>query len=369
MRRLLQTRRHTLHHTAHDHEGNRREGKQLGNPDPQSTIKPACRRQVKGIFQQLIHDAGAAKQQNQSEPDHKRRRDDGQQGDHAQWRLDSRAGTALGQQRHHGSQQRRTGGRQQGQKKRVPGHAATHTTGQTVQTPDALIANAIKDGSQRPLPLLCQQGAVQGLADRERNEQQQQHRAANDGGCNEKITLEITAPRQPEGGDHQQREQGQEGTAANTELPQRQFSPQCSERIERPALGANQKTTHQQPHEPGQSASQQPATLHLAGRDAQPKGGDRQAQQPQPQPEPPVQQGLQQAIGRFRAAQNLRQDAVPRGILDRIPGQQQVSQQAQRQPDANSLVGVLLHQRGRELTSFSHFAIRRRRSALAPYLA
>jgi hypothetical protein len=51
LRRLLQTRCHTLHHTAHDHEGNRREGKQLGNPDPQSTIKPACRRQVKGIFQ------------------------------------------------------------------------------------------------------------------------------------------------------------------------------------------------------------------------------------------------------------------------------------------------------------------------------
>jgi hypothetical protein len=76
---LFHAGRHPLHHTAHDHESDGRKGKQLRNPDAKQAIKPARGRHIKSPFQKLIDHTGAAKQQNQAQTNHKRRRDDGQQ--------------------------------------------------------------------------------------------------------------------------------------------------------------------------------------------------------------------------------------------------------------------------------------------------
>ena len=84
LRRLLQAGRDALHHAAHDHEGDRREGEGLRQPHAEPAVEPARRRDAEGPLQQLVDDAGAAEQQDQAQADDERRRDDRQQRQHLQ---------------------------------------------------------------------------------------------------------------------------------------------------------------------------------------------------------------------------------------------------------------------------------------------
>jgi hypothetical protein len=84
LRGLFQAGRHALHHAAHDHEGNGREGKGLRHPHAKPAIEPARRRDAEGVFQKLVDHPGTAKQQDEAQAHHERRRDDGQHGHHVQ---------------------------------------------------------------------------------------------------------------------------------------------------------------------------------------------------------------------------------------------------------------------------------------------
>ena len=61
LRGLLHRRAHALHHTAHDHEGNGREGKHLRQPNSEHAIKPARGLHAPGPFQGLVEQTGPAK--------------------------------------------------------------------------------------------------------------------------------------------------------------------------------------------------------------------------------------------------------------------------------------------------------------------
>jgi hypothetical protein len=99
-----------------------------------------------------------------------------------------------------------------------------------------------------------------------------------------------------------------------------------------------------------------------------------QAGEPGPEPDAPLRERLHEPVGAFGCAERLRDRLIPDRVLDRIPGQQQVGQQSDRDPEPDRGIGVpRCHLRaahfGSELTSFSQRAIKRRRSALAPYFA
>ncbi|MEY4140598.1 MAG: hypothetical protein RLZZ371_2780 [Pseudomonadota bacterium] len=110
-----------------------------------------------------------------------------------------------------------------------------------------------------------------------------------------------------------------------------------------PAFGANREAAQQQAQKSRQSTRQQPAALRFSRRNHQTDGSNAQPEQTQSQPDPPVQDGLQQTIGGFGAGKNLRQHAVPGGVLDGVPGQHQVGQQAGDEPEAYCLIGIFIH--------------------------
>ena len=120
---------------------------------------------------------------------------------------------------------------------------------------------------------------------------------------------------------------------------------QCAvEALERPAFGADHEATDHQPGKTQQAARQQPAApapCRAAPSDPRP-----------PAPARPARRAARcarsaRACTRPLAVsvpcQDLRQHAVPGGVLDGVPGQDQVGQQARQQPEANGLVRVLRH--------------------------
>jgi hypothetical protein len=226
--------------------------------------------------------------------------------------------------------------------KRVPRHAAAHTAGQTPQAPDPLVADALIEGHQGPVPVLVQEGAIQGLADRESDEHHQQHRAPHHGRRDEQVAFEKAASRHATSEDHHQREQGNERADPDAELIDRERPPGGIEGCERPALGADHEATHDQSGTPEQAACQKPKALRLAWRPLQAYGRHGEAGQTAEQPDPPMHQGLHQPIGGFRALQDLAAARGTRRVLDGVPRQDQVSQQARHQPQANGLVRMLI---------------------------
>jgi hypothetical protein len=84
LRRFLQAGRDALHHAAHDHEGDGREGEGLRQPHAEAAVEPARGLDAEGPFEQLVDDAGAAEQQDQAEAHHEGRRDDRQQRQHVE---------------------------------------------------------------------------------------------------------------------------------------------------------------------------------------------------------------------------------------------------------------------------------------------
>ena len=197
---------------------------------------------------------------------------------------------------------------------------------------------------------LVEERAVQRLGHREGDEEHQQHRATHYRRRDEQVPLEEATPRHPCRADHHQRQQRHESADTDAELVARQLAEQRREDRQRPALGTDQEATGKQPAKADQTACQEPASLRLACGQRQADAGDRHAQQAHKQPAAPVHHRLQQPVGGFRAAQHLRQHAVPRSVLDRIPGQHQIGQQADAEPERDRPVGAAVHRATRRFS-------------------
>ena len=148
LRRFLQGRTDPLHHTAHDHESDRGEGEHLRQPDPKNAVEPARRWDAEGPLHELVVQARAAKQQNQTQAHHKWRNDDGQHGQYIEGARKSGL-PALGPQRHQGAHEGGASGGQQGQVERVPRHATAALLPDTPQPPNAFGGQAFDQCARR----------------------------------------------------------------------------------------------------------------------------------------------------------------------------------------------------------------------------
>ena len=136
----------SLYDTAHDHEGDRREGEQLRDPGAEEAVEPACRRDIESVFEKLVDDPGAPEEQDQAEAHDEWWRDDRQQGDDAKRCLDARSCVTFGQQCHHRAEDccaKRAGQREE---QGVPGNTALNCAGKAAQAPDACVTDADEHG-------------------------------------------------------------------------------------------------------------------------------------------------------------------------------------------------------------------------------
>jgi hypothetical protein len=231
----------------------------------------------------------------------------------------------------------------------------------------------------------------QRLEHRVGDEQRQQHAAADHAAATNRSPLEDSRAARCRRRQHHQRPSATKRPSP-CRTGAREFAELRVERREAPALGADQEAAGQHAERPS-AAGQQPGALRRPGRQARRRARSRPATPPSSQGG--RMQGLQQAVG-ASAAEDLGTTPAAVGILHRVPGQQQVGEQPDPRPTPTSgRVGAAQGwgggtgnagvtgsaassgsrgrskraQRGSELTSFSQRAIRRRRSALAPYFA
>jgi len=255
---------HALHHATHDQESNGGEGKHLCQPDAKHAIKPAPRLDAEGPLQPLVEQARTAKQQDQAQPHHKGRCDDGQHGQNVERFGQSRAAT-LGPQGQQSAHDGGASGREESQPQGVPGHAAAAFALHTAQTPNPLCGHALKQMRPSISARIVHPGRHQRTQDRVHHKQQQQRRAAHHRSSHKHIAPKTAQTRQRSAQKHQQAEQYQRGPPAHAVLANRQGAPHRFQRCKSPARGPNGKTTAQQPQQARQAAQQQQGTL-LAGR-------------------------------------------------------------------------------------------------------
>jgi hypothetical protein len=239
---------------------------------------------------------------------------------------------ALGHQRHQGAEEGGARRRQQRQHQRVPGHAAAHAARQATHAPDALGEHARDERGDRPLAVFVEERARQRLAHRIGNEQCHQHAAADDGGSHEQVALEQAEPRDAEGRQQHERGERHEAARADAELVDGEFAELCVERREAPAARADGEARDRQADGADRAARQQPAPLRPARRQPRAHCAHRQAREADEEPAATLRRGLHQAIGALGTAEDLRNGLVPGGVLDGVPGQQQVARQAQGDP-------------------------------------
>ncbi len=109
LRGFLEGGAHTLDDADQHQERHRREGEELGQEDAAEAVDPARRRHAHRPFEELVDQARTAEHQDQRQADDERRRDDGQDGQHAQRLLETERGPR-DDQRESEPQRRRAGG-------------------------------------------------------------------------------------------------------------------------------------------------------------------------------------------------------------------------------------------------------------------
>jgi hypothetical protein len=224
--------------------------------------------------------------------------------------------------------------------RKVPGHAAARAARQAAQAPDALGADTRHQRRDRPAAVLVDEGAGQRLRHRVGDEQRHDRAAADHRARHEQVALEEAQPRQAEGRQQQQGRQRDEAARADAELVDRELAEAAVEGRDAPAARPDQEAARGQPEETEAAAGQQPAALGTARRLQRAHCAEREADEPDEEPAAPLRGGLQQAVGAFGAAEHMGQRLVPAGVLDRIPGQEQVADEARDEAGPDSGPGM-----------------------------
>jgi hypothetical protein len=385
LRRFFEAGRHALHHAAHDHEGDGREGEGLRQPDAEPAVEPARGRDAEHHSSSWLTTPARPNSRIRPRPTTNGGVMIGSSASTLSG-LAQRLVAAFGHQRHQRAEQRGAGAVSR------PRNSVFQATPQ--RTPPArqprpklrsLKMRATKAVSDQ-LPVFADEGAGQRLEHRVDDEQRQQA---------PQPTTAAATNRSPRKKPRRAMPKAPRSTSAASATSRPSPCRTAARRVRRTRLSARRSSSpwRRSGSPPAQQAAMAPTKPPASSTCALRRPGQpwrrhcASARPARPMPAAraaPCARGLQQAVGGLGALQAWPMRPAAVGVLQRVPGQQQVAEQAQAsqaqiqrraQGGGRGRSGRPRRdarrraQRGSELTSFSQRAIRRRRSALAPYFA
>ncbi len=234
LRGLLERRAHPFDDSDQDEEGDRREGKGLGEPHPGQAVDPARRRYRKRPLHELVDEARASEDQDETEPDDEGRRDDGEHREHAEYALGLES-CPRGHESEGESEPGRGDGREERQGQGVPGDAALPATPQAVEPPDLGGAEATEEGAHGERPPVGLRRAHQDAGDGKEREETDEDGDEDHGAGDEDVAPEVAPGREPCREQEEEGGENHEGAAAHAELAVVEGAEDSLEKRPRPA--------------------------------------------------------------------------------------------------------------------------------------
>ena len=239
-RRFLHGRADALDHPDEHQEGDGGEGQRLGQPDAGQTVDPAARLHSEHGVQRFGDGSGASEEQNDREPDHEGRCDDGQHGEDPQQPLGPKSGPGDDE----GESEAQEGGRDPDEHRHpqgVPGHPAGERPPEAVEAPDGGRHELLREHRRREVARVVLEGAQQDRHHGKEDEGGDERDHETDGSHDEHVAPDQTARRHPAGEQEQEGAHHEHRAVAHPELPVLQGAEGAFEQGELPARDADGK--------------------------------------------------------------------------------------------------------------------------------
>ncbi len=325
-----------------DEEGHRREGKGLSEPHPRQAVDPARRRYREGPLHELVDEAGASEDEDETEPDDKGRGDDGEHGEQAEYALGPES-SPRGHESEGEPEPCRGSRREERQGQGVPGDAALSTAPQAVEPPDLGGAEATEEGAHGERPPVGLRGAHQDADDRKEREETDEDGDEDHGAGDEGVAPEIAPGGEPcreqeeEGGENDER------AAAQAELTVVESAEESLEKRPGPAGKPDRESLGESVEEAG-GAQQHQGTPEdprgQAGRDEGAHQHEARREQPGASELHRLQDGGREvALGQHPGGPAQAEETV----RERVPRQHEKAQAPEDAPDQRAPAQTSAH--------------------------
>ncbi|MEY9833209.1 hypothetical protein ABIA25_005087 [Sinorhizobium fredii] len=340
LRSLLHRRADPLDDADQHQEGDRRERKNLSDPDAGQTIEPTAGLDAEHCGNRLGDNAGAAEQQRQSQADNEGRRDDRQHRQQPKALLETEAGTGRDQREGKPQQGRAARGHHR-KPEGAPGNAAAAGADQAIKAPNRRVDDVAAEALWIEGSVEILKGADHHAADRIEDENGDEEDEDRDCADDEGVALQSAALGKAEGEDEDEKQRGEHCARTHGKLPVRKRTEERLAHRPGPAGEANCEALQGEKAYTGSAGiGEQAATTHRILRDACGRRKDQQ-QHRNDQPPPTVGRDLEEAGRHGRIAWKVREPPeAEKAAVDPVPGERDEGREPQRQGDIESAIAM-----------------------------